>query len=105
MPDAPTLDEVKAFLRLTTSDDDAAIQEIIDAVTARQTALVRDLSDETTWPEELRQAFYRRVARTLNARSMPLGIVAAGDFGTQTLPRFDSEIREYEASWLSGAFA
>ena len=100
MPDAPTLEETKAFLQITHSQDDPQLVEILAAVEAAQLKAVRDISEETTWPHELRQAFYRRAARTLNARSLPLGIVAAGDFAATTLPRFDSEIRAYEANYI-----
>jgi hypothetical protein len=87
----PTRDEVRERLKLSAeavTDED--LQEVVDGETTNQ-ALVC-LTDPYT--ADLRLAVYRRCARTLAARGVPLGVTDS-EFGQVPLTS-DGEIRRLE---------
>lgn len=51
-------------------------------------------------PDDVYQAFLRRVARHLATKGIPLGILAAdAEFGTVRISRWDAEIERFEAPY------
>lgn len=74
---------------------DDAIQEALDAEAAAQRAVCRV---EAVYPNDLREALMRRVARNLAMRGLPLAIPRGdADAGPQILPGRDPEVRRLEA--------
>jgi hypothetical protein len=53
----------------------------------------------------LHAAVLRRAARFLAARGMALGSYDNGDYGQSYIPRWDTEIRDYESLHRFGSFA
>jgi hypothetical protein len=83
--------------------DDPALQQVVDAELVIQATKCRLPTDETgaplPLPPDLVQALYRRVAREIAARDLPLGMLGAEtDFGPARLSRFDAEIERLEGS-------
>lgn len=69
----------------------------IEVVVAAETASQADVCNVSPWTPDLTQALYRRVARHINATSVPLGILGAdSDAGSAALPRYDVEIERLE---------
>jgi hypothetical protein len=95
----PTAPEVRARLKLSfDAVDDVDLREVVDGETANQAALC--LTDPYT--HDLRLAVYRRCARTLAARGVPLGVVDS-EFGAVPMTS-DGEIRRLEGPHLRMAF-
>lgn len=94
----PDLAEVKAYLSTNggTSATDEAIQEALDAEAAAQRA-VCDVP--AVYPDDLREALKRRVARNLAARAVPVAQITTFEGGgTATrVPRTDPEFFRLEA--------
>lgn len=101
----PTLDEVKSNLRIEDSIDDVALQEAVDAV-AQLHALRLDFPmDDAEEPAPfydaaLRQAFTLRVARLLDRRNSPSGVVGFADYGPTLIARTDIDAAELEAPYM-----
>lgn len=93
----PDLTEVKAYLSTNggTSATDAAITEALNAEAAAQRA-VCDVPP--VYPDDLREALKRRVARNLAARAVPVAQVTTFEGGgTATrVPRTDPEVIRLE---------
>ena len=97
----PTLADLKAFLGLETSDtqDDAALQESLDAALAAQRRVVAYPCDAFGDPEfthDLTLAVLLRAQRYVARRNSPEGIVglsgAGGDFVGARIPSQDVDV-------------
>jgi len=94
----PTVAEVRAYLQSTgpTSFVDA---DLTGALAAELAAQARACRVPAQYPPDLREALYRRVARNLAARSVPVASFTAFDGGgTSTrVPMRDAEVARLEA--------
>ena len=91
----PPLEDVRGWIRVpATVLDDQQLQTVIDAESILQARLCT-VSDPLT--ADLVQAIYRRVAREVAARGIPLGMLGAdAEYGTARLGRWDAEIERLE---------
>lgn len=81
---------------------DPQLQQVIDAETLLQ-ARACTVGAELT--PDLVQAIYRRVAREVAARGVPLGILGAdSEFGPTRLSSFDAEISRLEGPYRKVVF-
>ena len=89
------LDAVRAWIDVpATRLTDEQLAQVIAAETLIQARLVRV---PETMTEDLVQAIYRRVAREVAARGVPLGILGAdSEYGPTRIARWDSEIERLE---------
>lgn len=96
----PDLTEVKAYLSTNggTSATDESITEALDAEAAAQRA-VCDVPP--VYPDDLREALKRRVARNLAARSVPIAQVTTFEGGASAthVPRTDPEVIRLEGPY------
>jgi hypothetical protein len=94
----PPLDDVRAWIRVpATLIPDAQLQQVIDAEALIQARLCRLPEDPAALTPDLVQAIYRRVAREVAARGVPLGMMGGdSEYGTARLSRFDAEIERLE---------
>lgn len=96
----PDLTEVKAYLSTNgnTSTPDASITEALDAEAAAQRAVCYV---PPVYPDDLREALKRRVARNLAARAVPVAQVTTFEGGgTATrVPRTDPEVIRLEGPY------
>lgn len=82
MPTAPTFGEVSSYLGPDSGFDDGAIAEALTAEIAAQSRVVRFPADPALpadplpYPDDLREALFRRVAHNLALRRLPLGVQA-----------------------------
>lgn len=92
----PTVELVVAYLEAdgTTYDEDA----ITRALAAESQAQRNCCRMPATYPADLAEALYRRVARNLAMQSLPLGTARADDGSSSGgyLPAQDPEVRRYE---------
>lgn len=81
-----------------TAITDDQLQVVIDGELTGQAMICRVPEDPAEYPSQLAQALYRRVARVLSGRQVPLGIVgdAASEYGATRLATFDPEIERIE---------
>jgi hypothetical protein len=100
----PTLDEIRAWVMVPmTVIDDATLQQVTDAELALQTARCLVPAE---YPAALAQALYRRVARELAAKGLPLGMLADPEYGGAVrLPGMDVEVNRLEAPYRIVAVA
>lgn len=101
----PTLDEVKALLRLEDEIDDVYLQLAVNGVASRQEQRLNfPLDDQETpaayYPDDLKQAFFLRVARLLDRRNSPTGLVGFADYGPAMIARTDVDAADLEAPYL-----
>ena len=99
-----TLEEVRAWLNLTDTVDDVALQVGLDAAEANQSARLcwPDAENQRHFlPDDLRQAIYLRTARYLSRRNSPDGLVGMADFGPARIARVDADIAALEAPYLN----
>lgn len=91
MPDLAAAD---AYLGDNSWTDDE-IEDALDAEAAAQ----RSVCDiPAAYPDDLRQALLRRVARNLSMRKLPLAVLAGdAENGSTVLPGRDPEVRRLEA--------
>lgn len=101
MATVPTVDEVRAWLKLAdASMSEAELQDVLDAEVEAQGLVCRipagwpDSPD--VYPNSLRMALFRRCGRAIAARGIPLGLTTESEFGPARLPSFDGEIERYE---------
>jgi hypothetical protein len=94
----PPLDDVRAWIKVpATILTDEQLQQVIAAEALIQARLCRVPQDPEALPPDLVQAIYRRVAREVAARGVPLGMLGAdAEYGTARLGRFDAEIQRLE---------
>lgn len=112
----PDVAAVRAWVGVPQADmSDEQLQLIIDAETSIQAAYIDwelpiwDVIAEDEFPDELVQALFRRCARSVAARGLPLGTLptaasgAGAPFGltptTMILPRLDNEVERFEAPY------
>lgn len=98
--DMPDLTEVKAYLSTNgnTSTPDAAITEALNAEAAAQR---KRCNVPAVYPDDLREALKRRVARNLAARAVPVAQVTSFEGGqTSTrVPFNDAEVARLEGPY------
>lgn len=99
-----TVEEVRAWLNLTDTVDDVALQAGIDAAETNQSGRlywpgVDNLRD--VLPADLRQAIYLRTARYLSRRNSPDGLVGMADFGPARISRVDADIAALEGPYIA----
>lgn len=91
----PPVDDVRGWIKVpATVMTDAQLAQVIDAE-----ALIQSRLCTQTEPlgADLVQAIYRRVARHVAARGIPLGMLGAdAEYGTARLGRWDAEIERLE---------
>ena len=94
----PPVDDVRAWIRVpATLLPDEQLQQVIDAEALIQARLCRIPEDPAALTPDLVQAIYRRVAREVAAKGVPLGMLGGdSEFGTARLGRFDAEIERLE---------
>ena len=99
MAGVPTVAEVRSWLQLaSTSVTDDQLQVVIDGELAGQAALCRVPADPALYPDQLREALYRRVGRFTSGRQVPLGLSGdpASEYGATRVPMYDPEIERIE---------
>lgn len=106
MPGTPTVEEVRAYLRVPAtalSDEDLARMyagEVeVQGRRCRWETPAGEQPDDTR-PDALAQALLRRTQREVAARNLPLGVLGdAGEFGPQRIPFLDSVVEKLEGPW------
>lgn len=98
------LAELRAWVQVpATVLSDAQLQQVLDAETILQARACTVPRDPDTGAAldltpDLVQAVYRRVAREVAARGVPLGMLGAdSEYGPSRLSRWDAEIDRLEA--------
>jgi hypothetical protein len=95
MPTLPTMEEVRAWCQVSfAAVSNEQLQDVMDGEAANQAKACR-IPDPADRDADLIQAFLRRVARTLAARGVPLGLTQ-GEYGPARLGSFDGEIERLE---------
>ena len=99
----PTLAEVRGWLKLTTdqiSDHDLEVVRSAEIVNqADECRIPAELVDAGLLPAPLVASIYRRCARAVAARGIPLGYRAGDDeYGPMRLPSYDAEITRLEGT-------
>lgn len=91
----PSVGAVRDWIKVpATVLTDEQLTQVIDAEALLQARLCTT-GDVLT--SDLIQAIFRRVARTVAARGIPLGMLSGdSEFGTARLSRFDAEIERLE---------
>jgi hypothetical protein len=96
----PTIERVRAWCGVSvTSVTEEDLQVIYDGEADNQGRVCRlpDPLDPLARTDDQVSAFYRRCARAIAAKGVPLGTIAGNDeYGPQALARFDAEIERYE---------
>jgi hypothetical protein len=94
----PSTDDVRKWVNVpATSVSDAQLSQVITSERLNQAASCTVPLAEADYPEDLAQSLYRRVARQLAGRQIPLGIVGDGsEYGPATLATFDAEVERLE---------
>lgn len=101
MNGAPTLDDVKAWLGLETSDvyDDVVLSESLNASLAWLDRLICypcDVFGDPVFTPDLTDAVYLKTQRLAARRNSPEGVVGisgmAGDFVSARVPSDDSDV-------------
>src|SRR5262245_27576753 len=94
----PSIADVRAWIQVpATLVTDEQLQLVIYAEVLIQGRLCQLREDPQGYPPELQQAIYRRVAREVAAKGVPLGAFGAdSEFGPQRLARWDAEIERLE---------
>jgi hypothetical protein len=109
-PAVPTLDELKEWLSLESTDttDDVVLQESLDAAIVAQDKVVDyedDGSGGKAYTSDLREALFLRAQRLAARRNSPEGVVglagAGGDFVAARLPGGDGDIERLEGPFLT----
>jgi len=95
----PTAAQVRARLGLPLSAvPDLELQEVLEGEVDSQ-----NIACQTTpYLADLREALYRRVARALSAKGLPLGVMS-DEFGTTSLRATDAEIMRWEGPHMKFA--
>jgi hypothetical protein len=88
-----TTADVKAWLRLDDTTDDALLDEVTGATNAwvAQTAYVRELGDVAAWPDDVHLGAVMLAARLYRRRNTPSGVEPFTD-GAVYLPRRDADV-------------
>ena len=91
----PPIEDVRTWIQVpVTIMENDQLQKVIDAETLLQ---ARACTTGAELTPDLVQAIYRRVAREVAARGVPLGILGAdSEYGPTRLSQFDAEIARLE---------
>jgi hypothetical protein len=95
----PDLTAIRAYIGVPEPVlPDDQLQQIVDSELSIQATKCRIPQDPTAYPPEAVQGLFRRVARVVAARALPLGMMGAeSEFGgAARLPRYDAEIARIE---------
>jgi hypothetical protein len=94
----PSTDDVRKWVNVpATSVSDEQLSQVITAERQNQADACTVPVAEADYPEVLAQALYRRVARQLAGRQVPLGVVGDGsEYGPASLATFDAEVERLE---------
>jgi hypothetical protein len=94
----PSLADIRAYIAVpATVVDDTILGWVAGAEQVAQVHAV-DVALGAELPDDLHQAFMRRVARHLAARSVPLGLIGLdNEYGASRLVRWDAEVDRLEA--------
>jgi hypothetical protein len=98
----PTVEQVRAWIGLTTAQvTDEDLTQILNAEAAIQ-ARTCALPDDGTYPDPLTRALYRRVQCHLAKKNLPLGMVGgdAMEWSPVSLQTWDAEVSRLESSYL-----
>lgn len=93
----PDLDDVKVYLKIDLGDtsQDVDVQGALEAEIQAQRDVCRI---PEVFSASLREALFRRVARNLALRGIPLAVLRGdGEAGDTVLPGKDPEVRRFEA--------
>lgn len=103
----PGLVEVRDWIGVpATVLTDAQLTQVLDAESEKQAAYCLIPDDPAAFPSALAQALYRRVAREVAARSVPLGLLGDGvEYAPSRLPLFDAQVENHEAPYRVTAIA
>jgi hypothetical protein len=117
MADWLTLEQYKAWARITDTMDDEAIQQNIDAVDAKFRLILRPdvfapvpahpINPPTAGqvPADVTEAGLLYVNRLLSRRNSPDGVVGVSDVGTATILPQDSDIKRLLGPYLATVLA
>lgn len=100
--DMPTVDSFKVYAKID-PDDTTLDDEIATALAAETAAQRRVCRVPAEYPDDLREALHRRVARNLAMRGIPLAVLRGdSESGDTVLPGNDPEVRRLEKPypWL-----
>lgn len=99
--------DVRAWANISPgSITDEQLQQVLDAEAALQAARCTVPDGDEPLPAELIQALYRRCAREVSTRSLPLGFLSdTSEFGPVRLPSYDAEIERLEGPHIVIAVA
>lgn len=110
----PAVSDVRAWCQISAASlTDAQLQQVVDAEQANQALYCRvpttgdpPVLDPSSWPAALSQAIYRRVAREVAGRGVPLGLVGdpASEAGALRLATFDAEVERLEGPYRMVVF-
>lgn len=96
---APTAADVRAYLG-TSSYSDEQLEAALAAELAAQAHSCRVPAADAVWPADLAEAAYRRVARNLAMRNIPLAAFQGdAEVGSLVPPGRDPEVRRLEAPY------
>lgn len=97
MATLPTVEQVREWIGVSeTSLSNDQLQTVYDGEDAAQREVCR-VEDPPDRNSDLVEAFYRRVARAVAARGIPLGSTPGNEeFGPTRLASFDGEIERLE---------
>lgn len=114
MADWFTLDDYKAWARISDTMDDVAIQANIDAVDAKFRKILNVWNPVVSqpiapspdpFPADVTEAGLLYVNRLLSRRNSPDGVVGVSDVGTATILPQDSDIKKLLGSYLNTVLA
>lgn len=102
----PTLQDVRDWTELS---EQAISDDLLDGVRLSELEVQartcwlgtpdQVANPEAPYPDDLRQALYRRCARQVAARAVPLGLVdTGGEYTPARVPAWDAEVTRLEAS-------
>ena len=94
----PTVDQVRDWCQvLESACSNEQLEQVMAGEAANQAkACLLSSEDPDDRDDDLLQAFYRRCARQLAARGVPLGVTPNGEQGPMRLASFDAEIDRLE---------
>lgn len=100
MAGTPTVDDYKAWARITDARDDVAIAQALDAVLTAIDARCPALAVlQPVVPDDVFYAALLWVNRLLARRNSPDGVVGVADLGVATVMSFDRDIAQMLSPW------
>lgn len=100
MATVPDIAEVRQWIGVPVAAlSDEQLQRVYDAELAAQAAVCIIPADPDLYPAVAVEGLFRRVARVVAARGLPLGMMATeSEYGPARLPSTDAEIARTEAT-------